>query len=136
LRAPITRLIVHDPYFGVWSMNDHLTDDPARHWTGSPQPINGIIRVDHKSWRYLGDAERSLPALEETHRDITATRTIATLKNPQIELRLCFFTLALPNDLAVMARPVTYLTWEVHARDGAPHRHLFRFSPRDIAARV
>jgi len=29
----------------------------------------------------------------------------------QIELRLCFFTPAFPNDLDVMARPVTYLTW-------------------------
>jgi hypothetical protein len=121
LRAPATPLIVHDPYFSVWSMYDHLTDGPTRHWTGSPQPINGIIRVDHKSWRYLGDADGSLPALEEVHRDITPTRTIVTLENPQIELGLCFLTPAFPNDLDVMARPVTYLTWEVHARDGAPH---------------
>jgi hypothetical protein len=121
LRAPATPLIVHDPYFSVWSTYDHLTDGPTRHWTGSAQPINGIIRVDGKSWRYLGDADKSLPALEETHRDITPTRTMVTLENPQIELRLCFLTPALPNDLDLMARPVTYLTWEVHSRDGAPH---------------
>ena len=121
LRAPATPLVVHDPYFSIWSMADHLTDVPTKHWTDVSQPLNGIIRIDGKSYRYLGDADRELPALEETHHEITPTRTIVTMQNPQIELRLTFLTPAFPQDLKVMARPITYLSWDVKSRDGGEH---------------
>src|SRR5580704_41943 len=120
LRAPASPLIVHDPYFSIWSNSDKLTGGPTRHWTGARQQLNGIIRIDGKSFRYLGE-DSEIPALEETARKITATRTIVTLQNPQIELRVCFFTPAFPDDMRVMARPVSYLTWEVKSRDRAQH---------------
>ncbi|HEU5458264.1 MAG TPA: DUF4965 domain-containing protein [Terracidiphilus sp.] len=121
MRAPATPLVVHDPYFSLWSMNDRLTDGPTRHWTGVPQPISGFVRVDGKNFRYLGDADRDVPAMREVSREITPTRTLVALENDQIALSLCFFTPAFPDDLAVMARPVTYLTWTVKSRDGAMH---------------
>lgn len=121
LRAPATPLVVHDPYFSIWSMSDHLTDSATRHWTGAPQGLTGIVRVDGKSFRFLGRDDRNVPALEETGRTITPTRTIVTLQNAAIELEICFFTPAFPDDLRIMARPVTYLTWMVHSRDGAQH---------------
>src|SRR5579859_8154100 len=121
LRAPSTPLIVHDPYFSVWSNTDRLTGGTTRHWTGARQELNGIVRVDGKSYRYLGDSEGDVPALAESSRQITPTRTIVTLENPQIELRLCFFSPEFPDDLAVLARPVTYLSWDVKSRDGAQH---------------
>ena len=121
LRAPATPLIVHDPYFSIWSMGDRLTDGSTRHWTGARQSLNGLVRVDAKTYRYLGDADGDIPALTETHREITPTRTMVTLESPEIELKLTFLTPAFPDDLAVMARPVTYLTWDVKSRDGATH---------------
>ena len=121
VRAPATPLVVHDPYFSVWSAGDRLTDGPARHWTGTIQPLNGFIRIDGKSYRYLGDADRGVPALEETGRQITPTRTVVNLQSPQIELRLTFLTPAFPDDMKVMARPITYLTWDVKSRDGGTH---------------
>ncbi len=121
LRAPATPLVVHDPYFSIWSTSDRLTDGPTRHWTGAQQELNGIARIDGKNYRYLGKAERNIPALEETQRTITPTRTLVTLQNPQVEIRICFLTPAFPDDMKIMARPVTYLTWEVKSRDGAGH---------------
>ena len=121
LRAPATPLIVHDPYFSIWSTSNRLTDSATRHWTGARQPLNGIVRIDGASYRYLGDADSSVPALEETQRQITPTRTIVTLQNSKVVIRICFFTPAFPDDMRIMARPVTYLTWDVKSLDGAEH---------------
>jgi hypothetical protein len=121
LRAPATPLVVHDPYFSIWSNADRMTGGPTRHWTGARQELAGIIRVDGKNFRYLGEMDSDVPALEETQRTLTPTRTIVILDSPQVELQICFFTPAFPEDLAVMARPVTYLSWQIKSRDGAQH---------------
>ena len=120
-RPPATPLIVHDPYFSIWSTGNRITDGPTRHWTGVPQSLNGLVRVDGKTFRYLGNSDDDIPAMEESNRAITPTRTIVTLQSPQIELKLTFLTPAFPDDMAVMSRPVTYVTWDVKARDGATH---------------
>jgi hypothetical protein len=39
----------------------------------------------------------------------------------RLELTLEFLTPALPDDLAVLARPLTYVSWEARSRDGRPH---------------
>ena len=121
LRAPATPLVVHDPYFSLWSMSDRLTDSPVKHWTGAREPMNGLVRIDGKTYRYLGDADRGIPALDEVSREITPTRTIVTLRSPEIELRVTFLTPAFPDDLHLMARPVTYLEWTAKSRDAATH---------------
>ena len=121
LRAPATPLVVHDPYFSIWSMTDHLTEGPTRHWTGVEQALTGIVRVDGSNFRFLGNPDKAIPALEETTHRITPTRTIVTLQNPQIELQLSFLTPAFPDDMRIMSRPVTYLTWTVRSLDAAEH---------------
>ena len=120
-RPPAVPLIVHNPYFSIWSMNDHLTDGPTRHWTGTPQPLTGLIRIDGKTWRYMGDRPRDLPALQQTSLSLTPTHTVYTLEGGGIRLTLTFFTPAFPQDLDVLSRPVTYLTWTVSSTDGQNH---------------
>ena len=123
-RPPAVPLITHDPYFSIWSMADHLTDAPTMHWTGVPQELVGIVRVDDKSYRFLGtfgNRMQQLPALTEVSRQLTPTRTIVEMASPEIELRLEFLNPDFPQDMAVMARPVTYLRWDVKSHDGVPH---------------
>ncbi len=122
LRAPATPLVVHDPYFSVWSVSDTLTSGPTRHWTGARQDFTGLVRIDGQTYRYMGDSNRAIPALKETARSITPTRSIFTLQNSTVEIQLCFFTPAFPDDMRVMARPVSYLTWTVRSLDGARHQ--------------
>lgn len=121
-RLPAVPLITHNPYFSVWSMDDHLTDGPTRHWTGSPQPITGIIRIDGKCYRFLGDKPNSIPPIQQLSYVVTPTRTTYQFEGAGIKLDLQFFTPAFPEDLDLLYRPVTYISFQVHSLDALAHQ--------------
>jgi hypothetical protein len=121
-RPPATPLITHDPYFSVWSMTDRLTDSDTAHWTGSAQPIAGIARIDGKPYRFMGKYPNAVPAMEQTAHTLTPTHTYYEFKQGGVTLELTFFTPLLPDDLDLISRPVTYLTWSATANDGASHK--------------
>lgn len=56
LRPPAYPLVTIDPYTSVWSATDYLYDQPTKHWTGKPHPLNGVLRVDGKPYEFLGTA--------------------------------------------------------------------------------
>lgn len=120
-RSPAIPLVVHNPYFSIWSMADRLTDEPTRHWTGAPQPIEGIARIDGNAYRFMGKHPNTLPAMHQTSNTITPTHTQYEFREAGIQLELEFFTPAIMSDLDVLSRPVTYLTWRVEATDGGHH---------------
>jgi hypothetical protein len=121
LRPPSTPLIVHDPYFSVWSATDNLTDSETSHWTGAPQPMSGLLRVDENTYRFMGKEPSRLPAMQQVSKLVTPTRTIYDFEGGAIHLTLTFFTPALAYDLTVLSRPVTYISWDVSNVDSATH---------------
>ena len=54
LRLPSYPLVVSDPYFSIWSPYDRLTDGTTRHWTNSEKAIDGMLRVDGITYRWMG----------------------------------------------------------------------------------
>ncbi len=137
LRPPATPLVAHDPYFSVWSTADRLTDEVTKHWTGSEQPMTGLVRIDGQPFRFMGPPMRNAPlaqAMDQVARELTPTRTIYGFEAGGIRLDLTFMTPALPDDLDILSRPVTYLTWEARSTDGKPHAVTLYFDCSSLLA--
>ncbi|MCK9316374.1 MAG: DUF4965 domain-containing protein [Verrucomicrobia bacterium] len=121
LIPPATPLVAHDPYLSIWSQADKLTDTATTHWTGREHPMSSIIRVDGKPYRLMGATPRIVPALEQRSLDVYPTRTVYGFEGAGIEVTLTFMTPALPQNLMVLTRPITSLSWDIRSLDGAEH---------------
>ncbi len=122
LRPPAVPLVTCDPYFSVWSFNNRLNDADTHHWTGKPQTLLSLVRIDGKAYRLMGDQPGNVPAMEQTSLKVLPTRTIYTFAGGGVKLTLTFMTAMLPDDLDVLSRPVTYVTWQAAATDGKAHQ--------------
>jgi hypothetical protein len=127
LRAPAVPLVTHDPYFSVWSFDDQLTGSFTRHWTGAPQPLNGLIRIDGKAYRFTGVEPEKAPPMKQTSLKITPTSTRYEFIEAGARLGLTFLTPALADDLDLLSRPVTFIHFDVSSVDGREHEVQLEF---------
>ena len=121
LRPPSVPLVAHDPYFSIWSNSNKLYSDPTRHWTGRENRLNALVRVDGQTFRLMGAQPEESASLPQTGVLVLPTRTIYSFQNERVQVQLVFLTPAIPSDLEVLSRPVTYLTYLVRALDGKTH---------------
>ena len=126
LRPPAVPLVTVDPYFSVWSFADSLPGGTTRHWTGKPNGMAGLIRIDGDCFRFLGTAEETgepdLPATWQTELEVRPLSTCCTFRQNGVELRLAFTAPLLLSDPEILSRPVNYLSLTVRALDGKSHR--------------
>ena len=134
MRPPAVPLVTHDPYFSIWSMSDNLTDSPTKHWTGTDQPLNGLARIDGTTYRFMGDQPRGMAPLKQVAFELTPTRTNYSFEGAGIHLGLTFLTPALPRDLDVLSRPVTYVSFEARSMDGKEHEVAVDFDASPLIA--
>jgi hypothetical protein len=134
LRPPAVPLVACDPYFSIWSPADKLTDTDTVHWTGKRQPLGSLVRIDGKTYRLMGAEPKDTLALPQQSVDVFPTRTVYKFDGGGVLLTLTFMTPALADDLAVLSRPVTYLTWEARSSDGAPHAVSAYFDSSSLPA--
>ena len=121
-RPPATPLIAHNPYFSIWSTTDQLTDStttpldrpppaprrPHPH-RQPPLPLHGPR--PRRSPRHAADRHVRHP---HPH--------AVSVHSKRRRSHLTFLTPSLPNDLDLLCRPVTYLTWTAKSTDNAPHQ--------------
>ena len=126
-QMPAYPLITHSTYFSVWSFSDELSSEETRHWTGKPQSLLGYIRVDDKVYRFLGhpaagDTSRSaaVPATQQWV-SANATQTMYAFQCGGLNLKVSFTSPLLLNDLALLSRPVSYVSFLMQSNDGIAH---------------
>ncbi len=134
LRPPSVPLVACDPYFSIWSPADRLTDVDTTHWTGKLQRLTSLVRIDGKPFRLMGAEPANVPALPQSSLEVLPTRTIYTFEGEGIRLTLTFMTADLPDDLDLLSRPVTYLTWQVRSTDAQNHQVSVYFDARSEIA--
>jgi len=99
LRPPAVPLITHDPYFSIWSMNDRLTDDWPKHWTGATNAMLSMIRIDGKPYRIMGSLPDAVPALPQVDLDVSLTRTTYTFEGAGVQVEMFFLSPLLIHDI-------------------------------------
>ncbi|MDO3413370.1 DUF4965 domain-containing protein [Saccharibacillus sp. CPCC 101409] len=128
IRPPAVPLVTVDPYFSVWSFADRLTDDHTRHWTGQRHAMTGLIRIDGTVRRFAGLVEPSAeryypepPAMEQTGLKVTPLSTEYAFEAGGVGLNVRFTSPLLLNDLDILSRPTSYISFETVALDGKEH---------------
>jgi len=126
-RPPAVPLVVHDPYFSIWSTANRLSDDWTRHWTGKTQALMAMLRIDGKTFRVMGREPRSVPAMPQVSCEVFPTRTVYKFQGSGIELVLTFLSPLLADDPDLLSRPLTYVAIRIRATDGQAHAAAFYF---------
>jgi len=127
-RAPAVPLITHDPMFSVWSFADRLTDDETRHWDGVRKYMVGILTVDGVVYEFMGsvnpDNSRYISGyrkLPQTGCDIRPMTTTYTFENELLTMELVFTSPLLLNDLMLLSRPISYVSYKITPKDAEKH---------------
>lgn len=120
-RTASTPLVLHDPYFSIWSPCDRLYDGDTQHWCGERQQIRGYITVDETVYCFMGDREGH-PVMEQVWVDISAVSTTYHFENGRAGLTVCFTSPLLQDDPALLSRPCTYIDFWVDRKTDADVR--------------
>ena len=138
LRYVATPLVTVDPFLSVWSMSDRLYDDVTRHWTERRNSMSGFVCVDGKWHRFMGTIKTDkfrcfadIKAIQQTNCEVYATKTVYEFENDIFNLKVIFRTPLLLDDLYLMSRPVSYISYEIEYKDGQKHNTKVYF---DISA--
>jgi len=126
-RPPAVPLVTVDPYMSVWSFSDTLNEGWPQHWTGAIHAMAGMIRVDGRAYRFMGPRAVCPEAARQTGLEVYPTQTVYTFVAGAVELKVNFTTPMLPDELGLMASPMTYVRFAVRSTDGKAHNVALYF---------
>ena len=120
-RAPSYPLITHDPYFSIWMNHENPTECDASHWTQKPMPVRSMIRIDGKPFRLMGKAPAFVKAANYMNTKLSATQTTFYFEQEGVAIEMNFLSPLLVDDLDLVSRPVSYVSWNLKSLDGKKH---------------
>ncbi len=134
-RPSAVPLVTVDPFFSLWSMSDKLYDDVTHHWTGPRNPMSAGVWIDGKYYKVMGeiaiDSDRRSrsfePYIPQVSMEIQATQTRYAFADERVKVELLFTTPLLMDRLDILARPVSYVEYNVEIVDGLDHDVKFHF---------
>ena len=107
-KAASIPLVLHDPFFSIWSGADRLNSKDTAHWSGIRQKLLGTVEIDNEEFCYMGLKDGCEP-IHQTAIDVTATSTEYTFENEKIILKVHFTSPLLLTDMILVSRPCTYV---------------------------
>ena len=107
-KAASIPLVVHDPFFSIWSASDCLYEADPVHWSGARQRMRGFLELDGKHFCFLGDREFH-DYLPQVSVNVTATATEYTFENDMVFFTCRFTSPLLPQNMLLVSRPCTYV---------------------------
>ena len=120
-RPPSFPLITHDPYFSIWEPNEIPTAEETVHWTLKQMPVRTMIRIDGKIYRLMGKTPCFVPAARSTGSIVMPTQTTFSFIQDSVEINLTFLSPLLVEDLDLVSRPLSYITWSFKSKDISTH---------------
>ena len=112
-------LFTVDPYFSIWSCSDKLYNGYTKHWTEKPWPIFAGVYIDGVAHVVAGtdhDYKTLRSRMHQTDLQITPLSTVYTFENDAAKVKLTFTTPLLLDRLDILARPVSYMAYEVEVK--------------------
>jgi hypothetical protein len=120
-RAPAYPLVTHDPYFSIWATDEVPTHCETTHWTNKPMPIHIMVKLDGKAYRLMGKSPAFVPSANSVGNQLTPTQTIFSYLQDGVAIDLCFLSPILAEDLDLVSRPLSYITWKFSSNDKKAH---------------
>lgn len=126
-------LVLHDPYFSIWSAHDKLYDGDTTHWCGKKQRMNGYIAVNGKTYCFMGN-RGVLPVIEQVELEVTATRTIYRFEGEEVKLEVIFCSPLLLEDPILVSRPCTYVDFRIEPKKAVGDVKIYYIISEDLVS--
>ncbi|MBQ2968377.1 MAG: DUF4965 domain-containing protein [Clostridia bacterium] len=118
-KAAAIPLITVDPFFSVWDCADTLETGVTKHWSSKECPILAGVMLDDLPFYACGTSCDFTPfkrVLRQTECRVTPLSTYYTFENEHVKLKLCFTTPLLLRKPEILARPASYIRYEIERK--------------------
>lgn len=112
-------LVTVDPFFSIWSCADQLHADVTRNWTELPNPLVIGVKANNKLWSIANFDTFGTPSrnkMVQTGLKVTPLSTVYTFECDDANVKLTFTTPLLLDRPDILARPVSYVAYEIERK--------------------